>query len=113
MKKKIIIILILTIVLSIGVGSFLIINNHNDDNSTNNNAIKNCNGKVMKNGNGIETCYIQTNDANKSCTDKTDCKGVCTIEKITDKTGKCSAFTPFSGCSYVLEDGKTIGPICE
>lgn len=111
MKKKIIIILILILINLIGIGSYLILRKSNDDKS--NNTIKNCAGKVMKNGNGIDTCFIQTGDTGKACTDKKDCDGVCAIEKLTDTSGKCSAFIPFSGCSYVLEDGKTIGPICE
>ncbi|MEK7140807.1 MAG: hypothetical protein AAB815_03415 [Patescibacteria group bacterium] len=68
---------------------------------------------ITKNGNGIETCYFQTNDADKPCTDNKECEVYCVAENKTATSGKCQAYKPFLGCNYVLENGKTKGMLCE
>ena len=67
----------------------------------------------------LEICQLPASDAGKACKDSSECEGFCEadlsadeISKIADgeqveKTGACGQWKNFfSGCFYVMENGK-------
>lgn len=72
----------------------------------------------------LEVCQLPTADAEKSCTDSSECEGFCEadlsvdeITKVTNKeqlkkTGACGKWKNFfSGCFYTVENG-TVDKVC-
>lgn len=50
----------------------------------------------------IEQCNTKTSDFNNTCSDSSECSGVCL------KGGKCSEWTINFGCIEIVEDGKDV-----
>ena len=51
-------------------------------------------------------CYPLTTDFNKSCTNGTQCQGICLGENWQSISGYCSKWTEEKDCHYVLINGK-------
>ena len=52
-------------------------------------------------------CFLETEDAGKSCSSYFDCQGQCMAE-----TRTCSAVTPMFGCFSMLDEDGKVTEIC-
>lgn len=75
-------------------------------------------GKVEVRGVWVErpTCIVPTKDANKPCSDSSQCIGRC-IDKSDEtvgitKNGRCEADNDTAGCFSEVQQGKRTGMIC-
>jgi hypothetical protein len=65
----------------------------------------------------IPTCFTQTADAGRSCSDSRQCSSYCVTSKDIVQTdvenieGACFGLSPYTGCENVLQNGK-IAEIC-
>ncbi|MEK6842876.1 MAG: hypothetical protein AABY04_00140 [Candidatus Micrarchaeota archaeon] len=68
-------------------------------------------GSWQEIGNHIN-CYVTNPDANKPCTDSSQCIGYCLSHVKGATSGLCAPTIPLQGCDYRIEDGKEDGKIC-
>jgi hypothetical protein len=66
----------------------------------------------------VDQCNLPTNDANKICTDSSECEGVCFTEESAPKdtkiSGICYGWTITLGtCLNLIKNGIAQGQICE
>jgi hypothetical protein len=54
-------------------------------------------GRLQSLASGLVSCIRQTGDAGRSCTQASDCEGVCLA-----RSGTCAPITPLYGCHEVL-----------
>jgi len=59
----------------------------------------------------IERCNLPTSDGGKTCTDRSQCEGLCLAENVNSTVGKCTAWRMTFGCVNILENG-TVMTIC-
>lgn len=58
---------------------------------------------VRRGGTGAYVCVRTTRDANQSCSDSSDCEGICFAKSRT-----CAPADPLFGCYDALEDGRVV-----
>lgn len=58
-------------------------------------------------GRAAYTCYRQTRDSGKTCSDAGDCQGMCLARSRT-----CSPVEPFFGCHQVLNNEGRVQTLC-
>lgn len=58
-------------------------------------------------GRAAYTCYRQTRDSGKTCSDATDCQGMCLA-----RSHSCSPVIPFYGCHEVLNKEGGVQTLC-
>ncbi|MBI4448943.1 hypothetical protein HY641_02875 [Candidatus Woesearchaeota archaeon] len=66
-------------------------------------------GGVWGRGGLLPTCFCNypSPNADKPCTDTSDCGGFCLIDSSADKTGTCARMQQVFGCFAYLEDGES------
>ncbi|MFD0978320.1 hypothetical protein [Tropicimonas aquimaris] len=58
-------------------------------------------------GGATSVCFITTRDANETCSQNSDCEGMCLARSRT-----CTPVVPMFGCNEVLLDGGIRAEIC-
>jgi len=82
--------------------------------NTTSSAEKECLAKGEKIGMGLsKQCNMTFSDANKKCTDSSECQGQCIAENPQSIVGKCSSRSSASiGCHSLMMNGKASPTLC-
>lgn len=64
-------------------------------------------GRWGPGGKGALVCYTLTKDANRSCSQQSECEGLCLARSRT-----CTPVTPVFGCNEILLAGGTQATLC-